>query len=67
MHACSIAAAALATAGILCAGQDPEAPSAKQVADAGTMFRTGCLSCHIPPDPAFAVDRAWLKQVSDTA
>jgi mono/diheme cytochrome c family protein len=34
---------------------------------AGELFRTRCAACHVPPDPRFAVERAWLAQVSDTA
>ena len=37
------------------------------VAAAGEMFRERCIHCHVPPDPAFEVDRAWLNQVKDTA
>lgn len=32
-----------------------------------TLFRDSCSGCHAPPDLRFAVDRAWLAQVSDTA
>jgi hypothetical protein len=31
------------------------------------LFRDACLACHAPPDLRFAVDRAWLAQVADTA
>jgi hypothetical protein len=39
----------------------------EQAADAGEMFRSRCHLCHVPPDARFAVDRAWLTQVADTA
>jgi hypothetical protein len=35
--------------------------------DLGATFTHQCGRCHVPPDPAFAVDRAWLEQVHDTA
>jgi mono/diheme cytochrome c family protein len=35
--------------------------------DAAQLFQERCLTCHVPPDPRFAVDRAWLEQVRDTA
>ena len=31
------------------------------------LFRSRCISCHAPPDARFAVERAWLGQVLDTA
>ena len=31
------------------------------------LFRSRCLACHVPPDPRFEVERAWLSQVHDTA
>lgn len=31
------------------------------------LFLARCLGCHVPPDPRFAVERAWLEQVLDTA
>jgi len=31
------------------------------------LFRSRCLACHVPPDPHFSVERAWLEQVLDTA
>jgi hypothetical protein len=43
------------------ARQDPAAPSAEE------LFQARCTSCHVPPDPAFAVERAWIEQVKDTA
>jgi hypothetical protein len=49
------------------ASQDPTPPSASELARAGELFGARCASCHLPPDPAFAVDRAWLHQVYDTA
>ncbi len=42
-------------------------PTQESVAKAGEMFRKRCTLCHVPPDPTFEVDRAWLHQVSDTA
>lgn len=31
------------------------------------LFGLRCIGCHVPPDPRFAVERAWLEQVHDTA
>lgn len=31
------------------------------------LFEKSCMSCHQIPDTRFAVDRAWLTQVKDTA
>lgn len=36
-------------------------------AEALKMFQDSCTACHAPPDLRFAVDRAWLGQVADTA
>jgi hypothetical protein len=35
--------------------------------DPRAIFENHCARCHVQPDPAFAVDRAWLEQVHDTA
>lgn len=35
--------------------------------DAATLFANRCASCHVPPDTTFAVDRAWIAQLADTA
>jgi hypothetical protein len=35
--------------------------------DLRATFEGHCGRCHVAPDPAFAVDRAWLEQVHDTA
>lgn len=31
------------------------------------LYRANCASCHLPPDPEFPVDRAWITQLHDTA
>ena len=36
-------------------------------AEAAKIFAKRCTSCHLPPDPSFAVDRAWITQLTDTA
>jgi len=51
----------------LASGACAENGSAGDVAEAGALFRAQCLGCHLPPDSAFAVDRAWLEQVRGTA
>jgi mono/diheme cytochrome c family protein len=61
---------ALVLAAGLASPQGPihdEAPSAADIAEAGELFANQCASCHLPPDPGFEVDRAWLSQVKDTA
>ena len=66
----SLAAAALCSATALSSSQGPihdKAPSERHVAEAGKLFAASCAACHLPPDPSFAVDRAWLAQVKDTA
>ncbi len=53
--------------------QDPakssakDAPTATEITKAGEIFAKACVSCHLPPDPERATDRAWLNQVKDTA
>jgi mono/diheme cytochrome c family protein len=42
-------------------------PSKQEVVSAGEMFTASCTTCHQVPDLRFDVDRAWLKQVADTA
>ncbi len=50
------------------AGQDRSSePEADEVPDPARLFEQGCQACHQPPDLQFAVDRAWLNQVKDTA
>lgn len=36
-------------------------------AEVEELFRTRCMACHVAPDPRFAVERAWIAQVADTA
>jgi hypothetical protein len=38
-------------------------PSAK----VDELFQTRCMACHVAPDARFAVERAWIAQVADTA
>lgn len=33
---------------------------------AAQLFERNCSSCHVPPDPRFATDRAWIHQLSET-
>ncbi len=48
--------------------QDDEPKVTRElVAEAGKLFQRKCSSCHDQPDLDFAVDRAWLGQVHDTA
>jgi len=50
------------------AAQDPESGGdARAVAAAGAFFVENCVACHVVPDLSYAVDRAWLNQVADTA
>jgi hypothetical protein len=61
---------ALLAASTLLTAQGPlpgDAPTTKEIADAGKLFRSSCTSCHLPPDPDHATDLAWLDQVTDTA
>ncbi len=50
------------------------APSAQDSAgdgqdevDVQALYVENCSACHLPPDPNFETDRAWLNQVLDTA
>lgn len=47
---------------LCCAQSDSNA-----LAKAGKLFKNACTTCHLPPDPAQALDRAWLNQLKDTA
>ena len=46
---------------------DEAAPTAAEITKAGKIFAKACVSCHLPPDPEHATDRAWLNQIKDTA
>ena len=48
-------------------GRAPGHQTADLRAEAAKLFAKGCASCHLPPDPSFAVDRAWITQLADTA
>lgn len=48
-------------------GRAPGHQTADLRAEAAKLFAQGCASCHLPPDPSFAVDRAWITQLADTA
>ena len=45
----------------------PAKPDLDKIAEAGRIFEKNCISCHRPPDMAFATDRAWLDQINRTA
>jgi len=49
------------------AGRDTDHGATDLRADAAKLFAKGCAGCHLPPDPSFAVDRAWITQLTDTA
>ena len=58
-----LAAAALAQEAPGSRGQD-----ARDTQPAASRpFASSCVSCHLPPDPAFPVERAWITQLADTA
>ncbi len=42
-------------------------PTGEAIARAAEFFDAKCATCHAVPDLDFAVDRAWLAQVADTA
>ena len=48
-------------------GHDPSHQTADLRAEAAKIYAKSCSSCHLPPDPSFAVDRAWITQLTDTA
>lgn len=39
----------------------------RESASASALFQETCIGCHVPPDPAFATERAWLDQIAHTA
>lgn len=43
------------------AAQDPR-PDAP-----GALFQAQCASCHVTPDPRVATDRAFIRQLQETA
>jgi len=47
---------------LLSAAQSPQ-----ELALAEKTFVGNCASCHQVPDSQFAVDRAWLNQIDDSA
>ena len=55
-----VAALLVATASFAQEGDDEKPAVAR-------LFEENCAACHQPPDPAFAVDRAWITQLTDTA
>jgi len=63
----SAAAGSLLLGGALLAAPQDDAPTAKQIAEAGQLFAASCAGCHLPPDPGHATDLAWLGQVTETA
>ena len=56
-----------AAVGITFGSQDHGKQDAHAAPDVAKLFRDRCITCHQPPDPQFAVDRAWLGQIKDTA
>ena len=44
-----------------------DAPSAKEIEEAGALFARSCASCHLPPAPAHGTDEAWITQLTETA
>ena len=66
-HPLPTLAVALLGGALLLGARAGDEPSVDEIREAGALFRQRCASCHVPPDPAFEVDRAWLHQVADTA
>lgn len=63
---CSLLALALAAAEPT--RQDSSAGAqAFTSAQAREIFEGRCVECHVPPDPLFETDRAWIDQVRRTA
>ena len=65
LAAASFPAIAVAAALVL-AALEPGC-QARESSSASTLFQEACIGCHVPPDPAFATERAWLDQVAHTA
>ena len=50
------------------ASADPAgAPASDRIAKSAKLYDKACAICHVPPDPAKAMDRAWITQLLDTA
>lgn len=41
--------------------------STQQPDGAAKFFAANCIGCHVPPDPAFKADQAWLGQIAETS
>ena len=65
MRPAAIAVTLAALAGPGLAFQD--AHDLGDAAKVAALYRSNCSKCHLPPDPAFPVDRAWITQIQDTA
>jgi len=35
--------------------------------EAAQLFKQRCSGCHVTPDPEFEADRAYIRQIFDTA
>jgi len=56
----------LASALALATPSPAQEAAAKPDEAAAVLFRSRCLGCHVPPDPRFEVERAWIAQVAQT-
>lgn len=54
-----------AAVALLLALQDE--PDRRPAGAVASLYAETCAGCHLPPDPRFAVDRAWITQLADTA
>ena len=68
---------ALTAAGLLATVLLPSGPAARVVAqdrhgggahaDPKVLFSERCASCHVKPDPTVETDRAYIRQLQETA
>lgn len=63
----SLALVGLAVALVQPATACAEEPSLSEQLEMGRKFQASCMQCHRQPDLRFSTDRAWLRQVHDTA
>lgn len=52
---------------LACRAQEVRQPAdPEEVASVLASFRESCSACHVPPDPRFAAERAWLARLEAT-
>lgn len=47
--------------------QDRQADGGDHASESRALFSAQCASCHVTPDPRVATDRAFIRQLQETA